>query len=180
MASLNEIKAIAENMEDQSGCIMSQKDVSKLLSDLHLMKIEDAGFVSMDSPEFFSMTKRNYLALIASQGNISISQTSTMKTTTRFAAENSICVCISNLALIGSTHFIPVQYEDSDIRAEIKTIPESTKMLLDMVSIAWGTSVCPVLPELIISTDDTTEYIFEGTLHDQSKFVLATKTAVSK
>jgi hypothetical protein len=36
-------------------------------------------------------------------------------------------------------------------------------MLLDMVSTAWGTSVYLILPELIVSKDDTTEYIFEGT-----------------
>ncbi len=57
MASLNEIKAIAENMEDQTGGIMSQEDISKLLSDHHLRKIEDVGFVSMDSPEYSSQTK---------------------------------------------------------------------------------------------------------------------------
>ncbi len=33
VASLDEIKAIAENMEDQSGCIISQDQVSKLLPD---------------------------------------------------------------------------------------------------------------------------------------------------
>ncbi len=104
-----------------------------------------------------------------------------MKTTTRSAAENLIHACISNLALIGSTHFIPVQYEDSDIRAEIKALPESIKMLLDMVSTAsWGTSVFPVPPESIISTNDTTEYIFEGMVNEQPQFVLATKLAVSK
>ena len=31
VASLNEVKAIAEKMEDQSGCIPSQEDVAKLL-----------------------------------------------------------------------------------------------------------------------------------------------------
>ncbi len=79
MASLNEVKAIAENMECQSGCIMSQDDDAKLLSDHHLKKIEDAGFISMDSPEFTSQMKRNYSALIASQGNVSISKTSTVR-----------------------------------------------------------------------------------------------------
>ena len=56
MASLSEVKAIAEKMEDQRGRIMSQEDVAKLLSDNHLKKIEDAGFVSMVSPEFSSRT----------------------------------------------------------------------------------------------------------------------------
>jgi hypothetical protein len=77
----------------------------------------------MDSPNFSTTTKRNYLALIANEVNVSISQTSTVETTTRFAAENSIRACISNLALIGSMHFIAMQNEDSDIRAEIKSLP---------------------------------------------------------
>jgi hypothetical protein len=161
VATLDEIKTIAENMEDPSGCIISQDHFSKLLSDNHLKKIEDADFVSMDSPNFPTTTKRHYLALIANKVNVSISQTSTVKTTTTFAAENYIYACISNLALISSTHFIPVQNEDSDIRTKIKLLPESSKMLLDMVSAVWDTSVYLILPELIISTDDTTEYIFE-------------------
>jgi hypothetical protein len=47
MACLEEIKAIAEKTEDQSGCIISQDHVTKLLSDHHMKKIEDAGYVSM-------------------------------------------------------------------------------------------------------------------------------------
>jgi hypothetical protein len=54
------------------------------------------------------------------------------------------------------------------------------KMLLKCVSGAWGTSVFPVLPELIVSTDNTTEYVFEGTCEEQPKFVLATKSSIMK
>ncbi len=45
VASLDEIKAIAEKMEDQSGRTISQDDVTKLLSDHHMKKIKDAGYV---------------------------------------------------------------------------------------------------------------------------------------
>jgi hypothetical protein len=128
LATINEIQSIAENMEYQSGRTISQDDVTKILSDWQMMKIKDAGFVPLDSPQFSSTTKRNYLAMIANQNNISISQTSIVKTTARFAAENSIRGCISNLALIGSTHFYPVQNEDSNLSAEMKTMPEYTKM----------------------------------------------------
>ena len=99
---------------------------------------------------------------------------------TRFAAKNSLCALISNLALIGSTHFIPISSNDSDLREEIKSLPEPMKMLLNCVSDAWGASVFPLLPELIVSTDDTTEYIFEGTCDEQPKFVLATKSSIMK
>jgi hypothetical protein len=53
-------------------------------------------------------------------------------------------------------------------------------MLLNCVSNVWGTSVFQVLPELIVSTDDTTEYIFEGTCEEQPTFVLATKMSTMK
>ena len=53
-------------------------------------------------------------------------------------------------------------------------------MLLNCVSDALGTSVFPLLPELIVSTDDTTEYIFEGTCEGQPQFVLATKSSIMK
>ena len=53
-------------------------------------------------------------------------------------------------------------------------------MLLNCVSDAWGTSVFPLLPELIVSTNDTTEYIFEGACNEQPTFVLATKSSIMK
>ena len=38
--------------------------------------------------------------------------------------------------------------------------------------------VYPVAPEYICSTDDTTEYIFEGSKDKSDKFVLTSKTSV--
>jgi hypothetical protein len=52
--------------------------------------------------------------------------------------------------------------------------------LVDAVSASWGTHIVPVRPELIISTDDTTEYIFEGTKDVAPKLVLATKSSILK
>jgi hypothetical protein len=89
LATIDEIKSIAENMEYQSGRTILPDNVSKTLSDRHMMKIKDARFVSLDSPKFSSSTKINYLAMIANQNNVSILQTSIIKTTTRFAAESS-------------------------------------------------------------------------------------------
>ena len=93
------------------------------------------------------------MALLSNPGNISISTSRSQKTTTWFAAENSLRASISNLALIGSTHFIPISSDDCDVREEIKSLPESTKMLLNCVSDALGTSVFLLLLELIVSTD---------------------------
>ena len=103
-----------------------------------------------------------------------------MKTTTRNAAEHSLHRPICNLALIAYTHFIPVSNKDPDLRAELKKLPKSTQRLVEAVSALWGTHIVPVHPELIISTDDTTEYIFEGTKDVAPKFVLATKSSILK
>jgi hypothetical protein len=180
IASLDEIKTIASSMESQSGRVWSDSDLSRALSDNYMKKIEASGFVSLTQPEFSRSSNRNYMALLSNQGNISISTSSSKKTTTRFAAENSLRASISNLALIGSTHFIPISSDDCNLREEIKSLPEPTKMLLNCVSDALGTSVFPLLPELIVSTDDTTEYIFEGACEGQPKFVLATKSSIMK
>jgi hypothetical protein len=73
-----------------------------------------------------------------------------------------------------------VSSDDCDIREEMKSLPEPTKMLLDLVFDACGTSVFPLFPELIVSTDDMTEYIFEGLKEAQPTFVLATKSLIMK
>jgi hypothetical protein len=99
-----------------------------------MKKIEEAGFVTLSAPDFSNGTKRKFLALLSNQANISISQSSSQKTTTRYAAENSLRASISNLSLIASTHFIPVSSDDCDIREEMKSLPEPTKMLLNLVS----------------------------------------------
>ncbi len=145
-----------------------------------MKKIEEAGFVTLSAPDFSNGTKRNYLALLSNQANISISQSSSQKTTTIYAAENSLCALMSNLALIASTHFIPVSSDDCDIREEMKSLPEPMKMLLNLVSNACSTSVFPLLLELIVSTDDTTEYLFKGVKEAQPTFALATKSSIMK
>jgi hypothetical protein len=142
--------------------------------------MEEAGLVNLSASEFSRSSKRNYMAMLSNQQNLSISQSCSQKTSTQFAAENFLRVSISNLALIGITHFIPVSNEDAEIREEMKSLSEPTKMLLKRVADAWGTSVFPVLPELIVSTDDTTEYIFEGKCEKEPRFVIATKSLTMK
>ena len=52
--------------------------------------------------------------------------------------------------------------------------------LTEMVSKALGVAVFPVLPQYIYSTDDTTEYIYEGTKKDTPTFVLTSKKSSRK
>jgi hypothetical protein len=91
-----------------------------------------------------------------------LSQSYTSKSNTCYAAENSIRGSIATLGVVAATHFIPVEEENADIRAELKSLPAATRKLYDMATDIIGAAVYPVKPYLLYSTDDTTEYIFEG------------------
>jgi hypothetical protein len=61
----------------------------------------------------------------------------------------------------------------------MRLLLESTGRLYDMVMDFFGTAVYPVEPYLLYSTDDTTEYIFEGTQKKFVLYVLTTKSSIS-
>ena len=58
-------------------------------------------------------------------------------------------------------------------------MPAATRKLYDMVTDFFGASVYPVEPYLLYSTDDTTEYIFEGTQKKFVPYVLTTKSSTT-
>ncbi len=89
-------------------------------------------------------TVRNYSALLADEGNISISHSYTSKSNTWYAAKNSICGSIATLGVIATTHFIAIDKEDEDICAKLKSLPEATCKLYDIVTDIFGTPVYPV------------------------------------
>jgi hypothetical protein len=90
--------------------------------------------------------------------------------------ENSICGLIATLGVVASTHIITINKENDDIRAEIKSLPAATPKMYDMVTDFFGSAVYPVEPYLLYSTDDNTEYIFEGT---KQAFILYVLTSTS-
>ena len=53
IASLDEIKTMADSMECQSGHVWSDLDGSSALSDNHMKNIEESGFISLSQPENF-------------------------------------------------------------------------------------------------------------------------------
>ncbi len=120
------------------------------------------------------------MALLANEGNIAISQSYISKPNTCYAAENSIHGSIAALGVVASTHFITVEEEDADIRAEMKSMLAATRKLYDMVTDFFSASVYPVEPYLLYLTDDTTEYIFEGTQKKFVPYILTTKSSISK
>ena len=139
-----------------------------------------AGYKNIIKTSLSDQTVKNYFALLAHESNISISHSYTSKSNTRYAAENSICGSIATLGVIATTHFITIDKEDEDIRAELKLLPEATRKLYDIVTDFFGTPAYPVQPWLLYSTDDTTEYIYDGSKKAYVHYVLTTGTSISK
>jgi len=158
-----DMKQIAESLDGEVGKTYDKSDVKVMIKEVQTEKLEKAGYKNIVNKSISDSTLMNYSALLADEGNIAISQSYISKSNTRYAAENSIRGSIANLGVITATHFISVEEEDADIRAEMKTLPKSTRKLYDIVSDFLGTAVYPVEPYMLYSTDDTTEYIFEGT-----------------
>jgi hypothetical protein len=99
---------MAEELQSQSSRGWSSGEISNMLVEIQSKKVNDEGYVPLTTPTIDRRTERNYTAFLAIQTNMSISQSCIMKTTTRNAAEYSLCGSICNLALIAYTHFFPI------------------------------------------------------------------------
>jgi hypothetical protein len=143
-------------------------------------KLEKAGYKSVIETSICDNTVRNYSALLADEGNISISHSYTSKSNTQYTAENSIHGSFATLAVVAVTHFITADKEDVDIHTESKSLPAATCKLYNIVTDFFGTQVFPVQPWLLYSTDDTTEYIYDGTEKAYVPSVLTTGSSISK
>ena len=109
---------------------------------------------------------------------LSLTQTATAKTNTRVAADNTIRGSVTHLALIAATHFVEVNTDDLVVRNHLKQLPEQTKMIYNMmVDCCKGVPVFPVHPELIFSTDESTQFVYEGYRGEEEQFRLVTKSS---
>jgi len=183
IATDREIAEAVAHFQKHNGGSLTKDEVKHIICKARNDRLEAAGFKVIIADDVSDQSVANYTAYIAIQPGISIAETTTVKTSTRFAAENSIRGSISLLAIIASTHFIPVKKNDPELRKLVKELSKThpeVVMLMNMVSDALGTAVFPILPQYIYSTDDTTEYIYEGTKHSTPKFVLTTKKSISE
>ena len=140
------MKQIAESLDGEVGKTYDKSDVNMMIKKVQTEKLEKAGYKNIVINSISDSTLKNYSALLADEGNIAISQSYISKSNTCYAAENSIRGSIATLGVIAATHFISVEEEDTDIRAEMKTLPKSTRKLYDIVTDFLGTAVYPVEP----------------------------------
>ena len=182
-ATDHELEQALQNFQQHNGKSLTRDDVKEIICKVRNNRLEAAGYKVLTEGEVSDQTVSNYTAYIAIQPEISISVSTQVKTTTRHAAENSIRGAISLLAIIASTHFIPVREHDPSIIKQVKELAQTNPeivQLMDLVNKELGIDMFPVQPQYLYSTDDTTEYIYEGTKKDTPKFVLTSKKSISE
>jgi hypothetical protein len=134
-----------------------------------------------DHMKFNPTTINNYMALFASKGGISLTENSIAKTNVRWTAENSFIGTMALIFVVATTHFYVVANEDTEWRQFVKTLPDESKQLYEMVSKFHGGKPVRVRsPHLITNQDDETEFISKGKQVDKSSHVGLVATTALK
>jgi hypothetical protein len=109
-----EIEEAINHFQKRNGASLTKEDVRQIICKERNSRLEAAGFKVLDDNSITGQSVANYTAYIAIQPGMSIAASTTVKTSTRYAAENSIRGAISLLSIIASTHFVPVNEEDPE------------------------------------------------------------------
>jgi hypothetical protein len=84
----------------------------------------------------------------------------TIKSSTQYAAKNSLILSMAFLLLVALTHYVIMQHKNQKDYKDIKNAPEGAQKLFDLVREAHGG-----LPIFLIKPsdiDDTVAYVFGG------------------
>ena len=127
----------------------------------------------------------SYATRILSQNVFNIHGKIPTKTETRSTAEWSHRSTISFAMSVAVTHFLP-NVTPTVFHRRKKDLCDKSKELWDMVEIEYSkiyrkpTTVIPVLPNLITSTDETTMFVTSGVINNQEKIHITNKPTVVK
>ena len=126
-------------------------------------------------------TLNNYYAYLCSIEGMSIKTSTTVKTRTRYVAENSLISSMALVSVVAATHYNITVHSHPDVEKQIKEASKGVRMFYDIIrQVNNNAPVFPVRPELIFSTDDTTDYIFEGKGVTQDPFVVVPTSHLQK
>ena len=94
------------------------------------------------------------------------------QTNSRFAAENSLRSAMTYLLVVASTHF--VVGNNNDMTTQLPRATKGARKLAQMITDYYGSDVpiFPVHPALLLSTDDSTLFVFRGKVKKDSGWYL--------
>ena len=163
-----EVKRIVDDLTLYSGKTISNEEIKEQLKQAQVKRIKDQGRVPLTNGiDPCKATIINYKGLISSTNGVSMCTNTTPKTRTRYTAENSLISAMALLCVIATTHYDVASCEkEFEIEKLVRhnNVPDGVSLLYKLISKAYGKNVplIPVEPSRITSTDDTTNYIYEG------------------
>ena len=171
-------------MKTYDGFVLTSDDIAQKIQERREASADEKGVVPVTTKHYkpHQTTLDNYMAEIANKVGVHIATSSNQKTNTRYTAENSLISSMCLLVLIACTHFVPVKENDKDVSKLLRHTEENgVRLMYDLVRKAnKNLHMHPIAPEYIYSTDDTTDYIFEGKGEKKEKFVLASSRTMAK
>ena len=158
------IDRITNELIHKHGLSIGTETVKKKIMEVQESKAVENGLVPiLNSNKPCRSSLSNYMALLATQPGINICKQVIDKTKSRYTAENSLISAMALLCVVAATHIFVVPKMISDIYHGIKECSKGVRLLFDMVSKVHGNLPLFVAhPDLVFSTDDTVQYIFEG------------------
>ena len=109
------------------------------------------------------MSVYNYIASVICKGGLLIDiKKAILKTKTRFTAENSLIAKMNFAIVVAHSYFILVSVPCKMVERDKEKADIGVRILVEMVSQAWGIPVIPVKPQYIFLSGDTVVYIYEG------------------
>lgn len=183
-ASDDELAKLKAHIVEFRGSTVDNVDIEEMLNQLDADRLETAGLVQIQKSSVSKSTVRNITAMLADDPDITIVGSTTRKTRTREASGNSLRGSVVNNAIIGGYMFAPTAKEDPEERRMLNLVPQKNRAevgrLWNAVSNAAGCATSLVPPALRTSTDQSTQYIFEGARNEPAKFVLTSKASATK
>ena len=179
VANDEEVVEMVKTLATFKNRVITKDVIREKLNEIRRKRMDDAGIAVLNDIEVSESTVNNYRALLCCDGNLSIASSYIDKTNNRFIAENSIRAALSTLFTVCVTHLLHVDEYDAATKKELKELPTKITALLMMVSDEWGKCLIPIAAYYIYSTDDTTEYVFDGRKKNAEKFVLVSREAVA-
>ena len=155
-----ELKECVEKMNADP----TKKTMRDKVNDIIIENLQKRGGAPIFNMRLPSSTLSNYVGEIASKRGVSLTDKSVDNTNARHTAERSLIGSMALLIVIAMTHFYVTDDDDVAWRSMMKQLSNDERLLCDMVSNFHGDRpVRARSPYLIITVDDTQDFVTEGT-----------------
>ena len=151
----------------KTGQSIGKKEISEALTQAHKKRVIRSGGVPIVAQKVSYGTVVNYKTEFAMHPKMSCTQCVTDKNRARITAMESLRGAVGLLGLVATTHFIPIEEEDTDIKKIVDSMSDSDRWLYDYVCKRRGGYQYPVKPCYLTNTDDSKQYHYVGAVESK-------------